>query len=497
VLAIGLGLGAFTWNREAVFFEGSVYFADGDCYARMTRVRMLQEQPFSPVREHVFENYPVGTRPHTTSPLDYLILGLSWVLKPLGGDSLSLAGAWVSPFLGVATLVFFAIWSWRKRWAFRAGMLVLVAVSPILSHGFLLGRPDHQSLLLFLLAVALALEVEIWRGGRGGWMEGLVWGVALWVSLFEPLILLTALLLMRLVAGRLVVRKVPVAVFAGVLLLGWLVDGIHVAAFDANFGRWARNIGELRQGSLPVLLGWVGWLAVVGPVLLTVGFFRKREPVFLFFLVAVLVSGGLTFWHLRWGYFFALITALAIPWGLSVVRWRSVGWGIFVVSLWPVAAEWERTLYPDDEAFRARAEAVVDAVALRDAALRLKGLPERGVLAPWWFSPAIVWWSGQPCVAGTSHQSLPGIADASEFFLSEGDGREILAKRKAGYLVAYDPDRVVSNAAQILGRKEPADPLARRLYNRPRAQEWRLLYANRFFKVFEGNPPTREAGEIR
>ncbi len=127
----------------------------------------------------------------------------------------------------------------------------------------------------------------------------------------------------------------------------------------------------------------------------------------------------------------------------------------------------------------------MDAVALRDAAIQLKGLPERGVIAPWWFSPAIVWWSGQPCVSGTSHQSLPGIVDASEFFLSEGSGEDILVKRKAGYIIAYEPDRVISNAAQILSRTAPPNPLAKRIYDHPRLTEFRLLYANRFFKVFE------------
>ncbi|MFZ4780616.1 MAG: hypothetical protein ACOYM3_35125, partial [Terrimicrobiaceae bacterium] len=210
-----------------------------------------------------------------------------------------------------------------------------------------------------------------------------------------------------------------------------------------------------------------------------------REPVFFLLGALVLLTAGLTLWHVRWGYFFVLVLAISLPWVLGLVRWRAAGWAIFVISLWPVAAEWEKTLYPDDATFRARAESVVDAVALRDAAIQLKGLPLRGVLAPWWFSPAIVWWSGQPCVGGTSHQSLPGIADASGFYLSEGTGREILERRKVGYLIAYEPDRVISNASMILGREAPPNPLGKRLYEHPQASEYPLLYANRFFKVFE------------
>ena len=233
-----------------------------------------------------------------------------------------------------------------------------------------------------------------------------------------------------------------------------------------------------------MIFSWAGWLAIVAPFALLAGYLRKREPVALLLFALTVLLAGLTFWHLRWGYFYVIAFALGLPWMLSLVRWKFLAWGIFVISLWPVAGYWDNTLY-DEATFRTRGESVVDAVALQDAAIRLKELPKRGVIAPWWFSPAIVWWSGQPCVAGTSHQSLPGIADTAEFFLSEGSGQQILERRKAGYIFAYEPDRVISNSAQILGRTAPSNPLAKRLYDHPRAADYRLLYANRFFKVFE------------
>jgi len=505
VLVAGLGLAAFAWNAEAVFFGGNVYFTDGDCYARMTRARLVQEHPLAPIRQHDFENYPAGTRPHTTAPLDYLIAGLAAVLGPFSHAALSLAGAWISPILGVAMLGVLALW--ERKTPFGGATILLLAVSPIVSHGFLLGRPDHQSLLMLSIAIALAAEVDMWtneiRGVPGrkhaatpascfpsrrtGWISALAWGLALWVSLFEPLILLTLVVLLRLFARRFRFSRMPAAIFLAVLVLGFLVDGFHVAAFDAHFANWSLNIGELRHGSFPVLFRWAGWLAVVAPFGLLAGYFRKKEPVYLLLCALTLILGGLAIWHLRWGYFFVIAFALSLPWLLPLARWKIAGWAIFLLSLWPVAADWEKTLYPDEATFRARAESVVDAVALRDAAIQIKGLPERGVLAPWWFSPAIVWWSGQPCVAGTSHQSLPGIVDVSEFFLSEGDGQEILARRKAGYIFVYEPDRVISNAAQILGRAAPSNPLGRRLYGHPKTADYELLYANRFFKVFE-NP---------
>jgi len=517
-LVAGLALAAFTWNSQAVFFGGNVYFSDGDCYARMTRVRLLQEHPFAPVHRHDFENHPIGTQPHTTAPLDYLIAGLAVVMGWFSSAGLALAGAWISPLLGLATLVVLAVW--LREVPFGGAAILLLAVSPIISHGFLLGRPDHQSLLMLLVAVALAAEVDMWGGrdarasgpwlagffrmgkipqqlvdekaagpwlspGRIGWISAVAWALALWVSLFEPLVLLATVLLLRFFARRLVFARTPTVIFFAILFLGYLVDGFHVSAFDAHFSKWALNIGELGHGSFPVLFSWAGWLAAVAPFALLAGYFRKREPVYLLLCALTALLACLAVWHLRWGYFFVIAFALSLPCLLSLVRWKFVGWGIFVVSLWPVAACWDSTLYPDDNTFRTRVESVADAVALRDAAIPLKELPKRGVMAPWWLSPAIVWWSGQPCVAGTSHQSLPGIVDASEFFLSEGSGREVLEMRKAGYIFAYEPDRVISNSAQILGRAAPANPLARRLYDHPRAAGFRLLHSNRFFKVFE------------
>src|SRR3989475_7093902 len=86
-------------NYEDVFVAGNVYFTDADCYARMTRARMCAEHPGVIVRHHDFENFPEGTTPHTTAPLDYLIVGLSILLRPFTAHALDLAGALVSPLL--------------------------------------------------------------------------------------------------------------------------------------------------------------------------------------------------------------------------------------------------------------------------------------------------------------------------------------------------------------------------------------------------------------
>ena len=88
-------------NYPDVFVGGNVYFVDADCYARMTRAQMVSEKPGLIIRHHAFENFRQGTTPHTTAPLDYLIVALSLFLNPFTAHALDLAGAFVSPLLAL------------------------------------------------------------------------------------------------------------------------------------------------------------------------------------------------------------------------------------------------------------------------------------------------------------------------------------------------------------------------------------------------------------
>ena len=101
VLLTALILATRCANFQEVFVAGNVYFVDADCYARMTRAQMVREKPGLIVRHHAFENFPQGTTPHTTAPLDYLIVALSLFLNPFTANPLDLAGAFVSPLLSL------------------------------------------------------------------------------------------------------------------------------------------------------------------------------------------------------------------------------------------------------------------------------------------------------------------------------------------------------------------------------------------------------------
>ena len=210
-------------NYRDVFVSGNVYFTDADCYARMTRVRICAEHPGAIVRHHDFENFPQGTTPHTTAPLDYLILGLAILLKPFTTQSFDLAGALISPFFAVFGGWFLWWWSRRMNFRYRWTMLILYAISPILVHGTELGRPDHQSLVMLLATIGICAEwtLSIERSPSWSVVSGFAWALAFWVSIYEPLILFTIIVGAGLTKDR-------TGLFGPHRRLGWIVFGVVI-----------------------------------------------------------------------------------------------------------------------------------------------------------------------------------------------------------------------------------------------------------------------------
>ena len=101
-------------------------------------------------------------------------------------------------------------------------------------------------------------------------------------------------------------------------------------------------------------------------------------------------------------------------------------------------------------------------------------------LAGWSDSPQIAYWSKQPGVAGSSHQSLGGIVDASRFFLAAGaeEGAAILRKRQIRWVVIEElpvptalPGQfsLLWNAARLLGVPIANEPLGWTLAKATRA----------------------------
>ena len=487
-------------NYREVFFGGEIYFADADCYARMTRARICFQHPGTVIRHHKFENFPVGTTPHTTAPFDYAIVGLATVLRLFTARALELSGALVSPLLGLLGGWFLWWWLRAMRFRFRAVALFLFAASPILVHATALGRPDHQSLELVLVLLALCAEWTLHgeRSARWEITSASAWGLALWVSLYEPLGILAIVLLFRALPKRrgalgfapakwwLVFGSFMLVAFAIEQRALWFFPSVENARLAAN---WLSSIGEMRPlFSNPHLwFEWTGYFLPLAAMLLGFGFLRRRLPPI--FIVAVLaITFVAMLWQARWGYFATVTLCLLLPALLSSSeRYSFLIWVAVVLATFPILRAWDESLWPNESIATQRAERAREQVDLRAASTALSGVEAESFLAPWWLSPAVAYWSGKDGVAGSSHEAIDGILDSARFFAGADPvaAREILLRRRVGWVIAYDAERTLANSRAILGVPATSPALATILDRTPsQAPDFRPVYANGTAKVF-------------
>jgi hypothetical protein len=473
----------------------------------MTRAQMVREKPGLIIRHHAFENFPKGTTPHTTAPMDYLIVALSFLLNPFTAHAIDLAGAFVSPLLALLGGWFLWWWSRRMKFRYRWVTLILYATSPILVHGTELGRPDHQSLLILLVAIAICAEWSLQqlqsalasthaiRESRiaysfraWGITSAAAWALAIWVSAYEPLALFLIVTATALVMNRRAVfardRRAGWVLFAAIIGIAIAVEqrvpSFAILQSDGHLKGWASTIGELVHVSPmnPVWLSWCGYFLLLTPFLIWTSI-RTRDgahsprragsgralPVY----VLLITTYFLTIWQARWGYFFVLIFALALPALLAPIKLAVAVWIAVVLSLFPILRDWDERLWPNEAELAKRMEKRIESAQIRDLSLTLQSPEVHPFLAPWWLSPSIAYWSGQPGVAGSSHESLNGIENSARFFLSEDlqQAGEILEKRNVAWVLAYDSDRLAQNSAAILNEPRPLQPLCRVLDRTP------------------------------
>jgi len=232
-------------------------------------------------------------------------------------------------------------------------------------------------------------------------------------------------------------------------------------------------------------LNWCGYLLFVAPVLMWMSIRTPRNgapgppppwtdsavasgralPIY----VLLVSTYFLTVWQARWGYFFVLIFALVLPALLTPIKSAGAVWIAFVLSIYPILRDWDERLWPNETQLAIRVENRIESAQIRDLALSLRSSDVHPFLAPWWLSPSIAYWSGQPGVAGSSHESLKGIEDSARFFLVEDLRKtgEILEKRHVAWVFAYDSDRVAQNSGAILHEPLPPRPLCRVLDRTP------------------------------
>jgi hypothetical protein len=486
-------------NYSDVFVGGNIYFTDADCYARMTRVRMCAEHPGLIIRHHDFENFPQGTKPHTTAPLDYLIVSLSILLRPFTVQPIDSAGAIVSPLLALIGGCFLWWWSRRTKFQYRWITLILYGISPILVHGTELGRPDHQSLLILLVTIGICAEWTLRTEQSKNWsmVSGFAWSLALWVSLYEPLVLLALILVIGLTKDRHLLfashRRIGWIAFVAIIAIGLLIERrlptFPVFQSSALFANWSRAIGELAHVSPwnRVWFVWAGYMIAIAPTLIWYSI-RKRSAPPVFVIVLLVATFVLTVWQARWSYFLMLIFVIALPILLTPFKSRTAVWIAFGLSILPILQFWDVRIWPNESELVARLERRNESIELRALAITIHSNETHPFLAPWWLSPAISYWSGQPGIGGSSHEALDGIVDSARFFLAEDSpkAREVLIHRRVDWVFSYDWDRIGQNSANLLGVSMPGQPVGRILDRSPTQGPAYLVLSgqNRTVKLF-------------
>ncbi|MDP9185931.1 MAG: hypothetical protein M3O72_01060, partial [Verrucomicrobiota bacterium] len=243
-----------------------------------------------------------------------------------------------------------------------------------------------------------------------------------------------------------------------------------ISQSSSLFANWARTIGELAHVSPlnRIWFAWAGYLFAVAPILIWYSIRRRTAPPG-FILVLFVATFLLTIWQARWSYFFMAVFVIVLPNLLEPIKSRVAVWTAFVLSMLPVLEFWDARLWPNEAALAAQIERRNESKQLRALATAIRSEQPRAFLAPWWLSPSISYWSRQPGVAGSSHETLDGIAESARFFLATDflSAREILRNRRVEWVLAYDWERVAQSSGDLLGATVPDHAIGRILDRTP------------------------------
>jgi len=436
---------------------------EADCYSQLARVqRILHGQGL--IQNHfTVENWPEGLTPSTTAPFDYVILLLYAPLALFTRHPLDWAGALVSPALWVALVLFWMLFRSREfTLAGRALLLIGSTALPAFVWATACGRPRHQSLILALMAMGLTAEYERWQielTPKRAWniFAGIVWGLACWTSLFEPAVVVTVIVLFNLIVRRREAFNFLIS-FAIVFLLMVLVEGGHI--FTNIF-----NIYNLSPENREYALHWLSTIAEVQPIgyagfiqqmtcltfVLLVPFVawrllpqvRDHRTDRLLILLTVLLA-LLMFVQRRWIYYANLAELLLIVryYQLAPLRWSR----LLVVAFFVLSMAYDNFVQIQE---RAHSPAAQPSLELAQLSRSIDG--PGGIMAPWWLSPGMLYFSGQPIVSGSSHCGMSGIVASAQFYSSSSwiDAERILRERKVRWIIAWD-DQTVYDGQQYV-----------------------------------------------
>ena len=448
--------------------------AEADCYSQLARVqRILRGQGLAQNHFKV-ENWPEGLTPSTTAPFDYVILALWAPLALVTRYPLDWAGAVVSPLLGLGLVAFWlAVRSRCFQPAARAVLVAGLALIPELVWATAFGRPRHQSLIVALIAAALTIEYERWeKDAPRAWnvAAGILWGFACWTSLYEPLLVIVLLVVFNLAVRR---RESPAfaIAFGGVMLLALMIEGIHVYVPPPDvrpvLAKWLQFIMEMRALSFSQWVdavtfsapaippGFSGWeiarfLMLLALPAAAVWLWLRRNVTDRFLMALTLVLAGCALYEQRWLPYAMLgeLFCLARFFQLMPNRWiRAALAALFLLNV--AHANWWR---------RELAQALPANQPSPELAYLARSIDAPGgILAPWWLSPALLYFSGNPIVSGSSHCGITGIADSARFYTATSwdDAMALLRRRQVRWVVVWDEPTYVypllESSQEILG----------------------------------------------
>ncbi len=438
---------------------------EADCYSQLARdQRILQGKGL--IQNHfTVENWPEGLIPSTTAPFDYAILLVYAPLTFFTKYPLDWAGALVSPLLWLALILFWTLFRSREfNLTGRALLIIGSAALPAFIWATAFGRPRHQSLILFLMALALTAEYERWHielMRKRAWhiFAGIVWALACWTSLFEPTVVLTVLIIFNLIVRRRENVEFLIS-YGAVMLIALLVEGVHVFNVfnlspenSAAMVNWLNTIAEVRgigfSGfiqqvmclSFVLLVPFISWRLLRGE--------GDRRADGLLIVLTILLA-VLTFVQRRWIYYANLTELLLIARYCQVAPIRWTQWLVMAFGLFGL-------VYDNTLQLEGRLTAPANQPSVELATLARSIDEPGGIMAPWWLSPGLLYFSGQPIVSGSSHCGISGIVASAKFYATPSwlEAEQILKERRVRWVVIYDnPDAyypVLNTARGILG----------------------------------------------
>jgi hypothetical protein len=450
---------------------------EADCYSQLARVqRILNGQGL--VQNHfTVENWPEGLIPSTTAPFDYVILLLRAPLTVFTAYPLDWAGALVSPILWLALVAFWiSVRAGSLNRVGRSVLIIAMALVPALVWATAFGRPRHQSLIVALLAAALVAEYERWvpdASRRWPIAAGILWGFLCWTSLYEPLFVVVLLVVFNFVARR---RESPAfgISFGIVMLLALLIEGVHVFVPPPELRpvltRWLEFIAEMRGmddhefinaitfSGAPEMSLWdiPSFIVLIFLPWMAYALWRGKNLTDRFVMGLAIFIGAFALFEKRWLPYASLaeIVLLARYFQAAPLHWTRLLPGAALLLNLGVANYEQVATGRTDPPNQPSPELALIAQSIDQPG---------GILAPWWLSPGLLYFSGQPIVSGSSHCGITGIVASARFFAttSWAQAVQILRERKVRWVVVWDEPKYVypllGSSQEILGEEVSTD----------------------------------------